>query len=96
MVHDMKSECAFDMSDGPWSPPVSFDTANGTVQLDLPTGGLKAPVRLEFSVSLASGQWVPLTKSDDAPSIFSTGESGPVTMNLPSGSSGFIRLGLAN
>lgn len=87
---------AFDSADGPWSPPVSFDTVYGTIRLDLPPAGLRAPVRLEFSTSLANGQWLPLTKNGGAPSVFNMGESGPVTMALPTGGAGFIRLSLAD
>jgi hypothetical protein len=87
---------AFDASTGPWSPPVRFSPGNGIVLLDLPLSGLKAPVRLEFSSSLTSGQWLPLTKNSNSPSVFNIGEAGTVTMNLPPGESGFVRLSLAD
>jgi hypothetical protein len=69
---------------------------DGIVLLDLPPGGLKAPVRLEFSSSPASGQWRLLTRSNSLPSVFNTGEVGTVTMNLPAGGAGFVRLSLAD
>ena len=87
---------AFNAASGPWSPPVSFDPGNGSLQLVLPPAGLRAPVRLEFSTSLANGQWLPLTRNNNTPSVFGTGESGPVTGVMPPGYSGFIRLALAD
>jgi hypothetical protein len=87
---------AFDAAVGPWAPPVRFSPVDGIVLLDLPPGGLKAPVRLEFSSSPASGQWRLLTRSNSLPSVFNTGEVGTVTMNLPAGGAGFVRLSLAD
>ena len=87
---------ASDASAGPWAPPVRFSPVDGILQLDLPPGGLQAPVRLEFSSSLTTGQWQPLTRNDNLPSVFNTGEAGTVTMNLPPGDSGFVRLSLAD
>ncbi len=87
---------AFNSASGPWSPPVSFNPVNGSLQLELPPAGLRAPVRLEFSTSLANGQWLPLTRNNNTPSVFGSGESGPVTVVMPTGHSGFIRLALAD
>ena len=87
---------AFNAASGPWSPPVSFNPGNGSLQLELPPSGLRAPVRLEFSTSLANGQWLPLTRNNNTPSVFGTGESGTVTVAMPAGQSGFIRLALAD
>jgi len=87
---------AFAATGGPWSPPLTFDTTNRLVRLDLPASGLQAPVRVEFSANLNDGQWVPLTRTNNALSVFSVGESGPMMMNLPEGEKGFIRLCLAD
>lgn len=87
---------AFDATAGPWAPPVRFNPVVGLVLLDLPPDGLKAPVRLEFASSLTNGQWRLLTRSNNLPSVFNTGEAGMVTLNLPPGDSGFVRLSLAD
>ncbi len=87
---------AFEAGDRAWSPPVVFDPPAGTVRIDLPANGLKAPVRLEYSDSLGGGQWVTLTKSNGTPSLFSVGESGPALLNLPAVGAGFVRLSLAD
>lgn len=87
---------AFDAPPGGWSPPVTIDAEGGRIGVDLPSGGLKAPVRLEFSASLEHGAWAPLTQDDATPSVFERGKSGTVTMNLPPGNNGFIRLSLAD
>jgi hypothetical protein len=87
---------AFDAPAGQWTPPVSFDTDEGKIRIQLPEAGLKAPVKLEFNSSLSNTGWMPITKEDLSPSVFNIGESGPVTMDLPSGGHGFIRLALAD
>ena len=87
---------AFAASGGPWSPPVTFVPENGQVWLELPADELRAPVRLEYSATLKDGEWMPLTRANNASSVFTTGESGPMMMNLPSGEKGFIRLSLAD
>jgi hypothetical protein len=87
---------AFDSTSGLWVPPVRFLPAEGRVMLDLPPGGLKAPVRLEYCTSLQSGLWLPLMKTNHLPSVFATGEAGTVMMDLPAGDAGFVRLSLAD
>jgi hypothetical protein len=87
---------AFDATAGPWVPPVRFRPADGIVLLDLPPGGLRAPLRLEFSSSPTSGQWQLLVRNNNLPSVFNIGEAGTVTMDLPPGDSGFVRLSLAD
>jgi hypothetical protein len=86
---------AFDAPPGAWTPPVTFDHFNKRLRIELPVGGLKAPVRLEYSGSLAGGTWQPLTRTGNAPSVFNISESGTVTMDLPPGQAGFVRLCLA-
>lgn len=86
---------AFDAPPGGWSPPATFDAAGGKIEIELPSKGLKAPVRLEFSPTLEDGNWVPLTQDDDTLSVFEMGESGIVTMDLPPEKRGFVRLSLA-
>jgi hypothetical protein len=87
---------AFAATGGSWTPPLTFDTENGQVRLDLPANGLLAPVRVEYSATLKDGEWVPLTRANNALSVFTVGESGPMMMILPEGDKGFIRLCLAN
>jgi hypothetical protein len=87
---------AFAATDGPWAPPVFFDLESRQVRLDLPDSGLLAPVRLEYSNSLVDGEWMPLSRTNGATSVFNVGESGPVAMNLPDGGKGFVRLALAD
>jgi len=86
---------AFDAPVGAWAPPVTFDHSSGNIRVELPPGGLKAPVRLEYSGSLSGGTWQPLTRTGNAPSVFNTAESGTITMSLPPGQAGFVRLCLA-
>lgn len=87
---------AFAATGGSWSPPLTFIPENGQVWLNLPPDGLRAPVRVEYSASLKDGEWIPLTRGNNASSVFTTGESGLIMMNLPSGEKGFIRLSLAD
>jgi hypothetical protein len=87
---------AFDATTGPWSPPVVFDSGAGTMTITFPAGGLKAPVRLEHSPSLAAGSWATLEMDDSSPSIFAAGQAGTVTLDLPAGGAGFVRLALAD
>lgn len=87
---------AFDATTGPWSPPVVFDSGAGTMTITFPAGGLKAPVRLEHSPTLAAGSWATLEMDDSSPSIFAAGQAGTVTLDLPAGGAGFVRLALAD
>jgi hypothetical protein len=86
---------AFDATAGAWTPPVTFDQPSGLLRIDLPASGLKAPVRLEFSSTLTGGAWQPLTRAGNMPSIFNIAEFGSVTVDLPPGQAGFVRLCLA-
>ncbi len=87
---------AFNATSGPWTPPISFNATTNSIRLDLPPTGLNAPVKLEYSPTLAQGQWQTLMRNSTTPSVFTPGESGPITMSIPAGVKGFVRLSLAN
>lgn len=71
--------------------PWELNAAARTLTLHLPAGGTRAPLRVEYSTTLAS--WTPLPLPVGGAELGS-GSSGTLVLTLPAGPSGFVRLAL--
>lgn len=86
----------FGAGSGSWTPPLIFNTADGTATLTLPATGLLVPVRMDFSPDLNEGNWGLMNRENGQPALFNIGEAGLKTVILPSAIKGFTRLSLGS